>query len=104
MSKKKAGDNLKVPVRESTMRHPETPLPPVVRVGSLVRYWPDGDAPGSTHSGWVIQTPMMPGGQTNSYLVVPFVTLEGVHQGTPYAVPARIDREQIIEILEPELP
>jgi hypothetical protein len=105
MSKaRKAGDNIKVPARESTMKHEATPLPSVFKMGSLVRYWPDGDTPGCTCTGWIIQTPLSPGGQTNSYLLIPFPSFTAVICGSVYTVPIRIDRDQVIEVLEPELP
>lgn len=103
----KKDDKFKVPARESAMRHPPSAVSGATKVGSLVRYYlhPLEDAAtGPASTGWIIQTPLMPGGQTNSYLLVDYNALTGVVAGSNYQLPVRIDADQIISVLEPELP
>jgi len=128
-NKKKAGDNIHVPARESTMIHPPSDVPAVVPLGKLVIIDTGFSGDMARCTGWIIQNPMSPGGQTDSYLVIPYhlpsvseryddeEDFEGIdddpnhaelevppHGTACYTPPFRIDQSQIIAVLDPPLP
>lgn len=118
MKKNKPKDNLRVPVKDSTLIKPPTDVPPVVPVGHLVQFT-DRTGEHDYLTGWVVQNPMSPGGQTNSYLIIPifYPGLEntGDQEGfvpdpqgimNMYANPFRISQSEIVashSILDLEL-
>ena len=88
-----------------------TQLPNVIKVGMLVLF----ETSMSITTGWVIQNSLSPGGQTASYLIVPWIfdpRGSGIRANEPkhgesvytYQHPLRIDHSQVLAVLEPQLP
>lgn len=101
----------KPPAKASTLekhaKAADVKLPPVIRVGTLVLF----ETEDTIETGWIVQNSMSAGGQTSSYLVVPY-RYEGRGMPIPakdghvyaYEPPIRIDHSQVLATLEPELP